>query len=378
MRGGLGGLLLFAAVAHAEGDLVDRLCSDDWAVLNVAIADLRALPPADAVRLAPSVLRVDEPLVRTVFLQVLVQAGPAAAPAVPGLLAACFDEDAGVRGQAGQVLAAIGPGAWKAISLLPEIDRNAARAMRQAMGEPDQRVPDLWADEEWKKVGQSLGVASDLPALEEALRHPHPYVQHRAEAELKRREALPSLDRLAGDPSVRVRRRAAGALAALFSVEGAVPILAARLRDPDTRVRMTALSGLGAAGAVELLAAYAETSGKETLITTIHALEQARPGASHPLIRRALRSDDALMRQMAVTQVAYLGTSARPLLDDMIDMLFDEVAAIREVAQRSLLAIGGQPDEVAPWLRELPGVRLQGVLAASGRPRPPSIRSARR
>jgi HEAT repeat protein len=360
-------VILLVATAHAGDDLADRLRSEDWTVLSGAVDEMRKLPPAEAVRLAPQLLQVEQPLARGELVQLLGRLGPAAAPAVADLVVAAFDEDLSVRTQAAAALASLGPAAWKALALLPDLDPEAARALRRGAGVPDRAPTDVWAAEEWRKLGRSLGETTAMAALEEAFRHAHTFVRHRAAAELVRRgdASLATLDRLAGDPGVRVRRRAASALAALCRVEGAVPLLAARLKDPDALVRTEALQGLGAAGAIEPLEEYAAAAGQETLIAAVDALERARTGASHGLLRRLLRSAEPSVRVMAASRISYLGTGARPLLPDMIDAAFDEYAPAGEVARRSLLVIGGTPDEVAPWLREVPGMNLTGALAAS-------------
>jgi len=236
---------------------------------TVALAPIAASPQRSPANVAGEVqaLANPDPEVRVVAAEALGGLGRGAAQAVPALIVALADLDAGVRWHAAVALAAIGPPSVAplvrvltgepaarragAAFALGRMDREAADALRPltgALGDPDAAVREN-AAEALGRLGPEASAA--VPAVVHLFSDPDPYVQGKAAdaAAGIGPGAIPALVGALGERDPNVRWCAAIALGRLgAAAREAVPALTRALADGDVNVRWCATVALGAIG----------------------------------------------------------------------------------------------------------------------------------
>jgi CubicO group peptidase (beta-lactamase class C family) len=224
-----------------------------------------------------------------------VKAETLTATAVPGLIKALGDPQAGVREAAALALGKIGPAA-----------------------------------------------ADAIPALVRALADNDPYVAGRASAALGKigPAAVPPLTRALDDSNASVRFSTA---IALSNIPGVAPLPALRhaLSDPDPRVRWTAVLAMGSRGpsagaAVPALVGLLSDRDEDVRIGAVAALERISPGWTGGDRRTIVAVIDSLVPRL-MEELHVPGVSVALILDREIAWsgAFGHADAVRKVPVRS-------------------------------------------
>ena len=230
-------------------------------------------------------------------IRVLKELGPDAHGAVPVLIKALDDKEAG--GLAAEVLAAMGPAAKDAIPCL-------ISAFRESNGRPYARPYRTLVH-----IGEPA-----IPALKAVMRKESAAGMYAADALGDMGEVgMAVLIAALGDKSVTVRRNAARTLACMNpgAVEALEPLTKA-LSDDDKDVRRAAADALGAIG--------------------------ADAKAAVPELRRVLNDGVPEVRGAAIEALQNVGAEAKAAIPDLIEALNDTAAEVRAAAIDALGTVG--------------------------------------
>ena len=282
------------------------------------------------------------------------QIGPAASPAVPGLMIMLRSPDEDSRAMAAQSLASIGPAAEPAVDFLigalddqsPMVRREAARALAH--------------------IGPAAARAARPIARQ--LRDPHPQVRQTAayalqELALAGRGALPELIALLDDEDAEVRRYAAVALGNIGPYAEPARAKLEAIRDDaaeNANTRSAARTALGRINLRDAVWKLRETAGPLL-----------------PLILARVHSEDPEQCLEGVTLLGLLGASAQPAIEDLIALLDDPHPLPRVYAAVALGEIGSAAANALPRLSELQWDRDYRI-SGSARKALSNIREAKR
>jgi HEAT repeat protein len=303
-------------------------------------------------------------------VQALAAIGPAAATAVPGLMASLKDSDATVRAASALALGRVGPAAKRAARLLgdalrdddAEVRRQASTALGEVGPAASAGVPALLRClegddfEMTRRCVTALGLIGPeaktiVPAVQKHLRsHDHGVREAAIRAmglmgsDAKR--AVPDLvNVLVVETYDELRKAAADALASIGG--DAVPELIKCLKDqrPDSRLfACTILGRIGpdAARAVSALASALSDKTPDVAVAAATALgrigEDARTAVS-PLTA-ALKHDNWRVRMSAATALGEIGPAARAAVRGLAALLEDADWQVRRAAATALGRMG--------------------------------------
>jgi len=309
---------------------------------------------ADTLEQAERGLVDDDPDLRLAAAGRLGGLGAAAAPAVPLLAEAAYDEDDLVARAAVDALGRIGPEAREAMESLrglavarPVLQSVVERALRATGGgsggaaAPARRPPGIPAD-----------TAKLLPLVDD----PRPSVRMPAVWALTLdHSADPIFLKMLRDPSVRRRRTAARHV---FG-PGSLPQLREALEDDDLRVRQGVIRALGNLGADaapaldDLLAMLDESDPALATSFAFVSLGRLAPDRVVPALIRQLAAPHPICRSSACSTLGQLGAHAAPAVPALTRACFDEDPQVVSTAISALAKLGPVAKEAAPYLLEL-------------------------
>jgi HEAT repeat protein len=266
--------------------------------------------------------------------------GAEGATYIDDLVRVLSDADESVREAAANALGEIGPLAADAVKpLTRQVESDASPAVRRA------------AASALGKMGSRAETAT--AALKAALAHQDPRVRQNAAWALGQigsnaiERSIPELRKLLKDGDPMVRRDTAlaigngGAMA-----KDAVQDLIAALRDDDALVRRYAVTALGKLGsaaepAVPVLVGILDdkSAGTELQREALLALCQLGGGGTPealPALRRALRDEDPLLREVAAGALVNMGEAAMPAIPELASLLQDKEFRVRRNATLAL------------------------------------------
>jgi HEAT repeat protein len=272
---------------------------------------------------------------------------------VPRLLKALGDADAEVRAVAAAALGAIRDGAavpgllkalgdadakvsWVAAAALGEIgDASAVPGLLETLSDADSRLSVAAV----AALGY-IGDASAVPGLLKAL----------GDAELRRAAAealgqigapsVPGLLKALGDADAKVRAAAAAALGAIGDA-AAVPVLLEALDDADAEVRWAAVEALGEIGDAAAVSGLLEVLGDaEVRWAAVEALGQIGDAAAVPWLLEALSDESWLVRAATAKALGEIGDQAA--VEGLLRALGDAEWEVRWAAAKALGEIGDQ------------------------------------
>jgi HEAT repeat protein len=249
--------------------------------------------------------------------KMLGELGPAASPAVPGLVRMLRSRDEDAREIAAQALGRIGPESGAAVPALVEMLSDEKPQLRRA------------AASALAHVGPA-GSAAAVP-----------------------------LARRLGDASPRVRGASSYAFQELaHHGSDAVPVLLGLMEHRDADVRMRAATALGDIGPLaesageRLRVAAQDPDEDETVrrrarvalggLDLRNALAKQRGQAVHllPLLIERIESEDPERRREGVSWLGYLGPSARQVAPLLIELADDPDSELRSLVVHALARIG--------------------------------------
>jgi len=391
---------------EAVPELAEALTSEDRSThAALALALFRTGESGDAA-LFTLVSLLDEeagPDLKLEAVQALGAIGPAAAPAVPGLVVALKDKDARVRAAAAATLGAIGPGAKRASRVLgdalrdpdAEVRRQAAGAIGEVGPAAAASVPALLRGidgsdtEQTRLCVQALGqigpeTKTIMPALEVQLKSANKDVREAAiravgnmGAEAKRavpgllnvvvveqheelkqaaadalvslgEEAVGDTAKALKDERIAMRLAACAILARIGPAAGkAATALGATLKDKSPEVRAAASAAIGALGAegrsaVSAVASLLKDPDWKVRLAAASALGRIGPeakGAVRNLVA-ALSDEEPEVRAAAASALGGIGPAAKSAASALEGMKNDQSEAVRKAAEAALAALG--------------------------------------
>jgi len=337
-------------------------------------------------------------------VEALAAIGPAAAPAVAGLVVALKDKEANVRAASASALGKIGPGAKRASRALgdalrdgdAEVRRQSAGALGEVGPAAAGGVPALLRgidgdDAELTRLCvQALGLIGPetktiMPALEAQLKSANRGVREAAiravgnmGAEAKRavsglmnvvvveqheelrkaaldalaslgEEAVPDVAKALKDERTAARLQACAILARIGpAAKKAAPALTAALKDKSPEVRAGAAFAIGALGAegrsaVAALAALLKDPEWRVRAAAAGALGGVGPEAKGAVkqLATALADAEPEVRAAAAAALGRIGREAKPAGPALEGLKADGNEAVRKAAEAALAAIGG-------------------------------------
>jgi HEAT repeat protein len=371
--------------AGAAPALAEALMGEDRSAhAGVALALFRTGESSDAA-LFTLVSLLDEeagPDLRLEAVQALGAIGPAAAPAVAGLVVALKDREARVRLAAAATLGRIGPGAKRASRALGdalrdadlEVRRQAAGALGEvgpaAAGGVPALLRGIGADTEMTRLCvQALGMIGPetktiMPALEEQLKSANRDVREAAiravgnmGAEAKR--AVPGLlNVVVVEQHEELRTAAMDALVNLG--EEAVPDTAKALKDERAPMRLAACEILRRIGPRAGKAATALGATLKDKSPDVRAVAAGAIGALGAEGRSAvtavaglLKDPEWRVRVAAASALGGIGPEAKGAVKNLVAALTDGEAEVRAAAATALGRIGPAAKPAAPALEAL-------------------------
>lgn len=319
--------LLDASTPAARADAAEALSRIGAGAVPALVAVLGDAPPQGS----RSELQVDgavDALTRigrpaaAALIPIYVNASPAAARQIALVIRSMGPEAIGVLGE--RLEQPDYPHATAAAALLGEFTETgtaAAAPLVRALADP--RFEVRW---ETRRSLRRLGPVA-MPALLDELDSPDPHLRWEAAQLLM---ALPepptgALIRILGEfmdsADVAGRRRAVGALGDLAGPE-VRPLLERAIRDADPLVRRAAVARLGGLGdpraADALVQQWQSETDPDTALATLRALADLAPSAAIPTLIDALAADDRDVRQEATFLLAEIG---EPAVDPLIRAL---------------------------------------------------------
>jgi HEAT repeat protein len=337
------------------GDASDPLRTQCLATL-VEIGD-------DVVPLLAARLTSPDPETRRWATSMLRDMGPAASPAVPALTAALGDADGLVASHAIAALGEIGPAASPALPALMRVLRGEYVTRHDLSGIfvrlgpasmplilEELKTPDFYSRFVLVRAAGFFGPdgKAAVPAMSAALDDRDIHLRKVAAAALREVgagavEAVPALVRAVLDPDPELRAIAAGAIARIDPGSNAgLPVLLESLKNGPPVASIAAIDGLGklgsaAAASIPAILDVLPSSALEA--PAVRAL--ARMGsAGAAAIGKLLHQGGDDFRCAALDALRDAEDSARLLVPELIDLLADPSAAIREKAATVLGEIG--------------------------------------
>jgi len=314
----------------------------------VALTLLSAAAAADPIDDASKRLLDDDPDVRLAAAGRLGALGPLAAPAVPLLVGAAYDEEDQVARAAIDALGRIGPAAAEAMRGLSEL--GAANPRLQGIIERALRATGGGSG------GTPAPVRRPAEELIPLIDHPQPSVRMRAIWALVNDHAAdPAFAAMLGDPRVRRRRVAAQHLFGAASLSH----LRKALKDSDMRVRrgvLRSLSSLGAEAAPaleDLLAVLEERDPALADSFYFHSLGRLAPVRVARALTLQLAAAHPACRAAACRALGQLGPHAAPAVPSLLEACFDEEPQVVSAAISTLRSLGAVAKEAAPDLAAL-------------------------
>jgi len=343
--------------------LLQQLESTDHSARVRAVRTIAFLREQGKAAVPRLIALLGHPDIRVEAAWALGRIGTPARAAVPMLISALKNRDAGLRLRAAEALGRIGEHSPQ--QRTPLINRGVVAALASALKDPDYRVRAA-AAAACSRVGPQASAAS--PELVASLRDPEAVVRLAALRALGRivQHSAPAQSALLGclrDEDRRVRLVAALAIAGSdLNSDAVIAGLLAALRDPDVEVRAAAVgrlvctNGKGGFSLVEGTLDQAEADG-----TTL----AASPSASASL-RAALADPDRRVRAAAAYVLPIFkkkgdAADAVPLL---IERLQDPATVVRVAAARSLGQFGQAARPALPAL--LQALADPGGFVANG------------
>jgi len=337
-------------------------------------------------------------------VEALAAIGPAAAPAVAGLVVALKDKEAKVRAASALALGKIGPGAKRASRALgdalrdgdAEVRRQSAGALGEVGPAAAGGVPALLRGIDGNDADltrlcvQALGLIGPetktiMPALEAQLKSANRDVREAAiravgnmGAEARRavpglmnvvvveqheelrkaaldalaslgEEAVPDVAKALKDERTAARLQACAILARIGpAAKKAAPALTAALKDKSPEVRAGAAAAIGALGAegrsaVAALAPLLKDPEWRVRAAAAGALGGVGPEAKGAVkqLATALADAEPEVRAAAATALGRIGREAKPAGPALEGLKADGNEAVRKAAEAALAAIGG-------------------------------------
>jgi HEAT repeat protein len=280
--------------------------------------------------------REGEPKDARTALKELEKLGPAAAYAVPDLMAILRDEESHLWCEAMAVLAAIGPGAREAAPLLAEILLNFERA-REDSG------PGFYKPISQYAVAALVAIGPDsLPHLLALAREPVWAARYHAVAALGQlgEPARGAALEESRSPDPLARASAAGVLGTLRSDFTRVVELLADSHDEVHDAAVLALPAFGEKAVPHLVQALHQ--GRSTYFVTESLIELGpKAAAAAPAVEAALRSSaDGLVVDWLVRVLGAIGPEAAQASEPIARLLDHESDYTREYAHEALVNIG--------------------------------------
>ncbi|MBC7816891.1 MAG: HEAT repeat domain-containing protein [Planctomycetaceae bacterium] len=208
---------------------------------------------------------------------------------------------------------------WTALHLLAKqspLPVSAQNTMRRALGDPDPHVRSVAI-----AAAPKAGVPAEdvVPILKELLRSEHSVVAARAISEYRAAAAaaLPELIAAMHDDKLPIEAQwnAARTIGKIGpNAVSAVPDLIDELDDPEDTIREHAAEAIGDIGPVA-----------------------AELGV--PALRKVLTDRYVKVRRDAVRSLGYIGADARPAAEDILPLLKDPEAIVREAAEKALKTV---------------------------------------
>jgi HEAT repeat protein len=302
--------------ALAEGNAYLRVQALRWCLPRVA-------PAAEVVRTARDWLARDRNWRRRQqAVEALCQAGPAAAPAVPELIATLAEGPLSLTDAVARALAAVGPPAVRPLTAALRDTNPAVRAGAAiSLG----------------RLRERANTAPVVAALHEALRDGDEKVRSAAVEALV--AVAPESPRTVAALVARLKERGPGGadartLAAVYldglgpPARAAIPALLEALQDPDAGVR-----------------------GHAAMALKTHGPDKA---SAVPALVRALREDsNRYVRGAAAEILGQLGRRARPAAPALVAALQDPEGHVRSSAAAALREVGADPAVAVPALAAL-------------------------
>lgn len=301
------------AVSSPHRDLVSRYLESDgksgWRKNEQAATDLEKLTVEETAQLWPLLKDPDANVRRGAAVFLLSIFDPATSDQVEAMSALLDDSDAMVRARGLDAVKQFAPA--DQIAALP-------------------RLGSLLDSKQEERIENRMTVARMLGAL--------------------KRDAAPALPALkqasTGDPEVKVRAAALGALAQVAEPIEAANTLAAGLGDKDVAVRTVAaarLRQLGPAAAVvaQALAVALGDSSAEVTESAAEALIRIGGPSASPLGDQ-LASSNVATRKLALACLIKLGPLAKPAAERIAKCRQDANPEVRQLAETALARIGAK------------------------------------
>lgn len=360
-----------AAVA-AAGDDARRadLLSGEWGRSNLALDALATEPTEVAVPLLVEALSLDESFLRRRAAQMLALFGKDAAPAVPVLIQALYDEDRLVTVYAIEALDAAC--AHGAVPYVMEVGRRFDLRPRPG-GLQNLRLDRRSPLEEWLG-GHTVQDPRSADRLREGLDAKDPALRAACAEAVgilgeRGRPFVPRLRELVGDEPFEPCGRAAVALSLLGAAdETTVAALAAAWRRNETFARRCVADALGRIGEPAFPVIAEALEGKELRMRrwAAHALLSSRvpPAPLVGPLRAAVEAEDRTLRILAVRALGTAREHAAPALPQLVALLDEGDEEMRIATIDTLGAIGPAAAPAAPRILMFAGGR-SGLLHAA-------------
>jgi HEAT repeat protein len=257
----------------------------------------------------------DNPRVREGVFRAVGKIGPAAIETIPHLRKGLKDRDLAARSE-------------------------AAVALWRVEGKTDEALPVLLNILQNKDLAGRWPAARALGLLGNGMKDVDPRITAALVGVLK-------------DNDARVRIHAVKALWDVNrQVRLTIPLLRPALRDPDEAVRLTAVETLGDMGAepqvLDLLGEAFKDKALPVLVAATEATAQIGSEAV-PLLKEALRHDNARVRAAAAEGLGRIGPPAKAASEALLNAVHDKDERVRGPAIRALQSI--RPDDAADLLR---------------------------
>jgi HEAT repeat protein len=369
------------------GALVNALMSDSNLFVRGAAANtLSQYGPGDkdAVETLRGALARQDPYgQRPVIVTALGKIGPAAAPAVGGLIVLLGDGNAAVSGTAATALGQIGPAAKAALSQLvahlsvpfPDIRSQAALAMAQidpTGNESLSKLLPLLNQNGPARLGAVLALGHLGPAAARAitpllglLKEPDQNLRWQILAALQRidptgKQVVPGLLASLQDQNEAVREQTIRVLGQYGpAARKAAAQLALALKDTASSVRLAAAESLWLidrnADGVPILIAGLKDGNVNVVRRCCLALNPMGPAARQavPALVPLLKSPTLFLRHTAAYTLSRIGPGAREAVNALIECLTGTDTSLKHQAANALGQVGPAAEKAVPALREL-------------------------
>ncbi|WP_199351133.1 HEAT repeat domain-containing protein [Haliangium ochraceum] len=300
------------------------LRSEAWQVRQSAAAPIRYLNPDDGIALLAAGIVDSDPRVRRRFAAQAVHLGPEAAPIVAEALR--FEEDPEVQEQ--QIIALAGLGNPLVIDTLQEIVRRGGRVGILSLG----ALIALGERDEFERLRSAF--RSAVVRLRQAVMD--------AAALAGDRIVLPLLQRGLEDPAIVVREAAARALAGFKVKSGRVVEILRRSVERsggDSVQTLHALLRLDTrGGGLGAPSDMLSSSTQAVRHAVVRAVADMSWHEARPVLQRAVRHPDVLVRQQAVGTLAAFADEERDEVRALLKILSEDADDETRVSTKAQLA----------------------------------------